>query len=167
MKKVFLLCMIGIFAAGFTLSAQPSKPHKGERPEMPSVQQIIEKKWEFISSQITLTPEVSEQLKTAFFSFETSMFEMNKRDMTARRAMKNLENLSEEEYKQINTKMLQSIEERQELFVNHCRHLETILTPKQFYQYMEAEKNFKRTLFGSKEKCKVPHPACPMEHKAK
>ncbi len=160
MKKTIMLCLLGIITAGTTLSAQ------NQKPQAPSAEQMMEKKWEFIAQKVEIAPEIRPQIEKLFKEYETSTFSLNKKCMQKKRAIKKQENLTEDDYKQLNQLMLQSEEKRKEFFMNYYHNLENLLSQKQLFHYFEAEKHFKRSLFGPKHKGeahKHPRPATPQE----
>lgn len=154
MKKTIILCLLGIITAGTSLSAQ------NQKPQAPSAEQMMEKKWEFIIQKVEIDPEIRPQIEKFFKEYETSTFSLNKKCMQKKRAIKKQESLTEDDYKQLNQLMLQSEEKRKEFFVNYYHNLESLLSQKQLFHFFEAEKHFKRTLFGPKQKGeahKQPH----------
>ena len=146
MKKTIFLCLVGFMTAWASLSAQNPKA------QVPSAENMMEKKWEFIVQTVEIAPEVRPQIEKIFKEYEISTFSLSKKYIQKKRAIKKQENLTEDDYKQLNQLTLQSEEQRKEFFVNYFHQLENLLSQKQLFHYFEAEKNFKRTLFGPKQK---------------
>lgn len=153
MKKTILICFFSILTAGVSVVAQTIQENTQQKP---TPEQIMHKKWTYIAGKLNVTPDVLAQVENIFKNYEIAAFNLTKECRTKRQTIKKQPNLTNNEYQELNKLTLKTEIQRKELFIDYYHQLESLLSQEQLFFYFEAEKNFKRTLFGPKHKGQGP-----------
>ncbi len=108
-----------------------------------------EKKWEFIISKVELTPAEKASVKPMFLEFEKKNWELH--NQTRQLFRKTFDgNLSENQYRELNDKMVNSEIKRSQYLREYHLKIRKILKPEILFRYYGAEKDFERQLLSKR-----------------
>lgn len=129
----FLLCLIAV-----STQAQ-------NRRGRPNVDELHEKKWEFLTKEVNLSPAEENTVKPVFLDYEKNIWELHKKTWELFRKSREAD-LTEKEYSELNDKMVNMEIKRSHYLREYHMKLRKLLKSETLFKYYLAEKKFEREL---------------------
>ena len=104
-----------------------------------------ENKWEFMISDVSLSPSEANAVKPLFLNYEKKNWELHDQTRQLFRQTRN-GNLTEIQYRDLNDKMINNEIKRSQYLREYHLKLRKLLKPQVLFNYYRAEKNFERQL---------------------
>lgn len=159
MKTQIALVIMALFTSTL-MSAQPSKRLDGQR-----MQQIEAQKVAYITTQLDLTPEESEAFWPIYNEYSEKMEAIRKNRMQMMSGQVSIDQLSEEEAKELMEKRFADREKELKLEREYHAKFLSVLPPQKVAKLYKAEHDFKRELLRKLKKGdRLDHPMKPEEH---
>lgn len=157
MKKTFLL-IAALMLCSIAGYSQQEKSFRSKRTPKASAEELMKEKWNFIVDQTSMKEEVANKIFPLFESYEKQLLESQKRKQDLHRELRTKSTIEEKDYKAANDLTLKFETEKADAFSKYYKELDKLLTDKELYNYLRAERSFKRELFGPRQGWKGPQP---------
>ncbi len=133
----YLLIFI-VFLSGF-LVAQES--------EHPNIDELHNRKWEFIVDKAKLSSQEAARVKPFFLEYEKAVWNLMERNKEFFRGFyRNKENRSEAKYAEMNERFINSEIQKAHLQKNYYAKLKKQLSAESIFKYFNAERSFRKEL---------------------
>ncbi len=116
-----------------------------------------DKKWEFIITEISLSPAEANAIKPLFLDYEKKNWELHNNTRELFRQSRS-GNLTENQYRDLNDKMINNEIKRSQYLREYHLRLRKLLKPNVLFRYYRAEKNFERQLLNKRPAGPPPTP---------
>jgi hypothetical protein len=139
MKKLnnrLLLLMVFFSSALF---AQENKP-------FPKVEEMHNRKWQFLVDEAKLTPKDAEIVQPIFMEYEKSIWNFHAKNGEFFKSIRNRQNDPTINYSEINDRYAEIEITQAQMFKNYHLKLKKVLQPEMLFKYYRAEREFKRKL---------------------
>jgi len=143
--KSIKYCLLFILLAGIN-SIQ------AEEKRMPSPEEMQLKKWEYLVITAKLSPKESEAVKPVFMEYESSIWDLHKKNRPMRKD-KNVQ----PNYEELNEKYIERETKQAELLKRYHSELKKILSPETLHNYYKAENSYKRLLIEEMQNHRKKH----------
>ena len=110
------------------------------------VDQMHEKKWQFLVEQSKLSSKEIELVKPIFMEYEKKVWKQHAKDREFFRAAHNKDKNVKPNYAELNDRYADIELVQAQQFKNYHLKLRKILSPEALYNYYKAERDFKRKL---------------------
>lgn len=147
-----------VLAAMLCISAVSEAQGRHGRP---NADEFHARKWQFILSQVSLSPAEINAVKPVFFHYEKSVWELHQRNIDYYRKYKEIKSNENINYSELNDNYINQEIKQAQLLRNYHMKLRKLLKPETLFQYYKAERMFKRKLLDH-----MPPPP-PEEEKSK
>lgn len=145
-----------LLAAFFILFAYTFSHAQNQYGRM-RIDDLHEKKWEFFVQQINLSPAESNAIKPFFLEYEKNIWQLHKQTRDIFQKSKSA-NLTENDYNEINEKMINIELQRMQLLRDYHLKLKEQIKPFTLFQYYLTEKKYEQHLLQTRQ---------PMHNKGK
>lgn len=134
-----------IYTLVFLLSLVAFSTQAQHRRGRANVEELHEKKWEFLLKEVSLSPAEESTVKPIFLDYEKNLWELHRTTWELFRKSK-ATNLTEKEYSELNDKMVNLEIKRSQYLREYHMKLREQLKPETLFKYYLAEKKFEREL---------------------
>ncbi|MEI6752244.1 MAG: hypothetical protein WCK78_03665 [Paludibacter sp.] len=117
-----------------------------ERPPFPKVEEMHNRKWQFIVEKTKLTQAESDATLPVFMEFEKAMWAFHGKNGEFFRSFKDKMKDPNVNYSEINDRYVEMGITQAQLFKNYHLKLRKILPPETLFRYYKSEREFKREL---------------------
>lgn len=145
-----------LFLAFFSLvsSAQENKP-------FPRVEEMHNRKWQFIVEKTKLTPAEADAVLPVFMEYEKSQWGFHAKNGDFFHSIKNKMKDQNVNYSEINDRYVEMGMIQAQIFKNYHLKLRKLLPPETLFRYYRVEREFKRELLqdlkNHPKQGKLPH----------
>ena len=138
--KTKLLTLLLLFA-GYLLAQDVKRP---------SVEELHNRKWNYIVERAKLTPLEAASVKPDFLEFEQDLWKIAETNKDFyKKFFKEKEKRTEADYENMNNKMLNAEIQRVHLMKSYYSKLKKHLTAETIFRYFNAERSFKKELIDN------------------
>lgn len=118
-----------------------------QEPEQPNLEELHNRKWEFIVDKAKLTSQEAARIKPLFMDYEQAVWKImeNNKDFF-KGFYKNKENRSEAQYLEINERYINAEIQKTHLLKNYYAKLKKQLSAESVFKYFNAERSFRKEL---------------------
>ncbi len=139
--RITLLTFLLVFLLGSTTSVHADKPGKGDNGQWKK--ELRDFKLKFLAQEMELREDQQKQ----FFTLYNQMMEEKEGVMRqARKATRNMDNATEDEYRQANETLLRAREQDLAIEKRYDEKFRTFLTQKQIFKMKDGERKFRDKL---------------------
>ena len=139
MKKLTLLAWLFTFVL-VSAHAQDQNRHRNF-----DINKFHERKWEFMMSEVKLSPAEMSLVKPVFLNYEKNGWELHRQPRDLFRKTRN-GTMTEKDYSELNDKMINMEIKRSQYLREYHMKLRKLLKPETLFKYYRAEKSFERQL---------------------
>ena len=133
MKPLKYYLLAALLVSLNVIQAQERKPFSPEEMHL--------KKWDYLVETAGLSSKESESVKPIFVKYENNVWELHKKNRSARRE-KNVQ----PNYEELNEKYIEREVKQAELLKAYHSELKKVLSPETLHNYYRAENSYKRNL---------------------
>lgn len=137
-----------------TLAAQAQRERHGH----PNVEEMHEKKWQFLMNEVSLSPAEINAVKPVFIDYEKKVWELHMKNREYFRLSREKKPNGTINYTELNDKAVNSEISQAQLLRSYHMKLRKLLKPETLYYYYQAERKFKRKLLQNMPKNIPPPP---------
>jgi len=148
-KYIFLSTLLVL-----TLAAQAQSERRGH----PNVEEMHEKKWQFLMNEVSLSPAEINAVKPVFINYEKKVWELHMKNREYFRLSREKKPNGTINYTELNDKAVNSEISQAQLLRSYHMKLRKLLKPETLYYYYQAERKFKRKLLQNMPKNMPPPP---------
>jgi hypothetical protein len=139
MKRNKILTLIVLFFLSSSLFAQRNSKES-------RLNQMHERKWQFLVEQADLSPSEVELVKPIFLEYETALWAQHEKNKEFFHSVMKTESDVKPNYAQLNDQYSEIEYVQGQLFRNYHQKLRKLLKPETLFKYYKAEREFKRKL---------------------
>ena len=110
------------------------------------VDEMHEKKWQFLVDQSQLSPKEVELVKPIFMQYEKTVWKQHAKDREFFKAARNIKNNVKPNYAELNDRYADVELIQGQQFKNYHLKLRKVLSPESLFKFYKAERDFKRKL---------------------
>lgn len=133
----------------FALSVVSVSAQNQERNRNFDINKFHERKWEFMMSEVKLSPAEMSLVKPVFLNYEKNGWELHKQTRDLFRKTRN-GTMTEKDYSDLNDKMINMEIKRAQYLREYHMKLRKLLKPETLFKYYRAEKSFERQLLNKR-----------------
>jgi hypothetical protein len=135
--KYKILLLMGFIT--ILVNAQENQP-------FPKVEEMHNRKWEFLVEKAHLSPQDADAVKPVFLDYEKALWSFHAKNGEFFKSLKNRKNDLSINYSEINDRYADIEITQAQMFKSYHLKLRKILAPETLFKYYKAEREFKRKL---------------------
>ena len=135
--KYKLLFLIALLSS--VVFAQENQP-------FPKVEEMHNRKWQFLVEKAQLSPKDVEVVQPIFMEYEKALWNFHAKNGDFFKSLRNKKNDPTLNYSDINDRYVEMEVTQVQMFKSYHLKLKKILTPETLFKYYKADREFKRTL---------------------
>jgi hypothetical protein len=118
---------------------------QGNRP-FPNVDEMHNRKFQFISDKVHLSPKDIEGVKPVFLEYEKALWSLHEKNGEFFKSLKDRQKNAPINFSDMNDRYVDTEVNKVQLFKNYHLKLRKILAPETLFRYYGAEREYKREL---------------------
>ena len=117
-----------------------------ENQSLPKVDEMHNRKWEFLVDKTKLTPKQIEDVQPVFMEYEKALWNFHVKNVEYFKSFRSRKNDPTLNYSEINDRYAEIEVTQAQFFKSYHLKLKKILPPETLYKYYHAEREFKKNL---------------------
>lgn len=118
----------------------------GENQPFPKVEEMHNRKWQFLTVKSELSPKEIEAVYPIFMEYEKTMWNFHTKNRDFFQSLRNMQGDQKLNYSEINDRYAEIELTQAQLFKAYHLKLRKVLSPETLFKYYRAEREFKRNL---------------------